>query len=848
MLGDKGFGLFQRFHIGVSRLEAGSQLCLGKQVGKGQHPLHQLDMAGQLGGGRFGLGQLLVAFGDGLLQLALLGLFGLHFRFRVGAEGDIQMLADKVAEVTVEAVVLLLLEGGLGVTLDQLFALKVELFDPLFPGGAAKQRQLGVAGETHLTLAGAHQHGVTQLVGLHQILVKGVGVALDEVDILRAIFQLFQPLDGAFEIEHHQGAASRAIECGVVRGIVDGDVVVDIGEQHAPHLLGNACQARICLASPQLQVANLQLQRLFLRRDAVALLLELALLVEHALHAGRKLFGGGERQPTLLAQLLELLEGFQPARGKLGQLRDIAAELSALMLEAGAALIDFSLLLGQLLLTGALGLKKQLQLVLARDQLARGLLQLVTQLEEIFLAFALFLEASQRGAQPLPLRDAGLVFDMTLEQCLGGGPGSLASGFGGNVQKQRQRRFVLGHRRLGQRQLLLGPQHPAGEALLGGAELVQGVARLFGGQPRQLALLAGVFQRLHRLTVLDGTGLLDIQRLLIVGQLGLEAVYLCLGQLLALLNLQQLAVDLLHYCLLLFEFVREIRQIGAVHLDLLLQCHGGHHLGQVLGGGLQLVGQQLLAVGELFYLVGQIDSTLLLFGQQATLAGKLLAGLEGQLGEAVLLGGVAHIVGRHIVGGLGNEVLEQIPLALGLFNSLKGAAVLIDGRLHVLECLAHPGVLRQQVFAQGSADGRRDTAIEGGLDQAVELAAILLITQLLRGDAELEHEVVIVGHRIELGDLDGAELGRRPLQIGKRTHPPLAVVELLQQQIGGRQIVRHIHQRKRGDVDLVVTVGHLLQVHADPDPLLTAVHYLQQRIAVSALQLAVEPLVTGGAG
>lgn len=73
----------------------------------------------------------------------------------------------------------------------------------------------------------------------------------------------------------------------------------------------------------------MQLQRLFLRRDAVALLLELALLVEHALHAGRKFFGGGERQPTLLAQLLEFFKGFQPARGQLGQLRDIAAKLGA---------------------------------------------------------------------------------------------------------------------------------------------------------------------------------------------------------------------------------------------------------------------------------------------------------------------------------------------------------------------------------------------------------------------------------------------------------------------------------------------------------------------------------------
>ena len=130
VFGDKGLGCFKGLNVGVSRLEAGRQISLGKQVGKGQHPLHQLDMAGQLGGGRFGITQLFVALADGSLQRAQFSLFGLHFRFGVGAEGDIQMLADKVAKMPVETVILLLLEGGLGVTLDEPFALKVELLDP----------------------------------------------------------------------------------------------------------------------------------------------------------------------------------------------------------------------------------------------------------------------------------------------------------------------------------------------------------------------------------------------------------------------------------------------------------------------------------------------------------------------------------------------------------------------------------------------------------------------------------------------------------------------------------------------------------------------------------------------
>jgi hypothetical protein len=79
------------------------------------------------------------------LQLALLVLLGLHLGFGVRAEGDIQMLADKVAEVAVETVVLLLLEGGLGVALDEVFPLKIELLDPFFPGGAATSATLSAS-------------------------------------------------------------------------------------------------------------------------------------------------------------------------------------------------------------------------------------------------------------------------------------------------------------------------------------------------------------------------------------------------------------------------------------------------------------------------------------------------------------------------------------------------------------------------------------------------------------------------------------------------------------------------------------------------------------------------------
>ena len=46
----------------------------------------------------------------------------------------------------------------------------------------------------------------------------------------------------------------------------------------------------------------------------------------------------------------------------------------------------------------------------------------------------------------------------------------------------------------------------------------------------------------------------------------------------------------------------------------------------------------------------------------------------------------------------------------------------------------------------------------------------------------------------------------------------------------------------------MVAVGHLLQMDTNPDPLFAGVDDLDERIAVAALQLAIQPLVAAGAG
>ena len=266
--------------------------------------------------------------------------------------------------------------------------------------------------------------------------------------------------------------------------------------------------------------------------------------------------------------------------------------------------------------------------------------------------------------------------------------------------QQRQRRIVLAGGGAGQIQALLGLQQRLGQLALALLELA-----LLTRHPGDIQIgprteLARRVQRLDRLPVLDGSGLLHIQRLLVIGQLAFQAVNFAVSQLFFLLQLGLLLADLLDDGQLLFQPRLQLADIFPVLADLLAEGHGVDHAGQLLGCRLQLVGQVLLARLHLLGLFGQIDGALLLFAQQAVLVLQLTTRTKCRFGEPGLLGAVAHVIGRHIVGGFGDQVAEQIALRLGFTNRIQGTAVLVDRRLHVLERLAHTGVLRQQVFTQ----------------------------------------------------------------------------------------------------------------------------------------------------
>ena len=101
--------------------------------------------------------------------------------------------------------------------------------------------------------------------------------------------------------------------------------------------------------------------------------------------------------------------------------------------------------------------------------------------------------------------------------------------------------------------------------------------------------------------------------------------------------------------------------------------------------------------------------------------------------------GVTHIVRRHVVGGFADQVFEQIAIGLGDADRLEGHAVFPQRRFHILECLTHAAVFRQQVVAQRAGNGAGDPAVQRGLNQAVVLATIGGGTQATRHHAQIEH-------------------------------------------------------------------------------------------------------------
>ncbi len=123
-------------------------------------------------------------------------------------------------------------------------------------------------------------------------------------------------------------------------------------------------------------------------------------------------------------------------------------------------------------------------------------------------------------------------------------------------------------RGVGHAQLLFQHQQRFGRLLLAGLEGIQPLFGVIGGQVRQLAQRACALQRLQRLLILNGAGLLHVERLLVVGQLALQLIHFQLGRFGARFIFGLLLAGLGHHFVLLFQTVGQLFQIGFIALDL----------------------------------------------------------------------------------------------------------------------------------------------------------------------------------------------------------------------------------------------------------------------------------------
>ncbi|CCK01996.1 hypothetical protein BN129_492 [Cronobacter sakazakii 701] len=284
--------------------------------------------------------------------------------------------------------------------------------------------------------------------------------------------------------------------------------------------------------------------------------------------------------------------------------------------------------------------------------------------------------------------------------------------------------FKLAVRGLRDAHFLLKRQQPFGSLLLFGLEDIQPFIGAVGAQIRQMAQLAGALQRGERLLVLNSASLLHVKRLLIVGKLAFEFVDFKLGGFRAGFVLFLLLRRFRHHFALLFQANLQLFEVSLVALDFLLLAQRGLHQIQVIARRLIIGFEIAFSPRVLGELARHIDMLILLGGKLLAAAEQLAAQLQRLIEMNTPLVGVAHVIRRHIVGGFGNQVFEEIAVRLGDADSFQRHAVFAQRRFHILERFTHAAVFRQQVITKRAGDSAGDPAVERSLNQTVIFAAI----------------------------------------------------------------------------------------------------------------------------
>ena len=215
-----------------------------------------------------------------------------------------------------------------------------------------------------------------------------------------------------------------------------------------------------------------------------------------------------------------------------------------------------------------------------------------------------------------------------------------------------------------------------------------------------MAKLFSPAQRLNRLGVLNGSCLLNVQRLLVIGKLAFQLIHFQFGGFRTSLIFILAVSGFRYHFILFFEADLQLFEIRFIAFDFFLLTERGLHQIQVIAGRL-IIGFKVAFRTVMFAQLARHLDMLVLFRRQLFARGIQLATIFQRFIQMnATLVGVAHIVRRHIVRCLADQVLKQVAVRLSYAYCFQRHAVFPQCGFHILERFTHPAVFWQQIVAQ----------------------------------------------------------------------------------------------------------------------------------------------------
>ncbi|MND92503.1 hypothetical protein D3C80_846620 [compost metagenome] len=182
-------------------------------------------------------------------------------------------------------------------------------------------------------------------------------------------------------------------------------------------------------------------------------------------------------------------------------------------------------------------------------------------------------------------------------------------------------------------------------------EGIQPLFGIFGGQFRHLTQCTGALKSLECLLILNGAGLLHVQRLLVIGELAFQLIHLQLCGFGTRFIFRLLLARFGDNLVLFFQTVGQLFQIAFIALDLFLLTHRRLHQVKVIAGGLIIRFQIGFCATLLRQFARHFHMAILLSSQLFAAAQQIAAQCQRAVQMNTPLIGMAHIVRRHVGGG-----------------------------------------------------------------------------------------------------------------------------------------------------------------------------------------------------